>query len=324
MRTKVWTHTYDKMSLSKEYLYKETFQLWIDTFHEDGKYRFRDEKHFWALLAYNGKKYGIDRIGQHKVLKKVKKDFINYVRACYRRWIATQRFTAYELISFLDEFAFFPDVKQELQNFVIELYEDQEELARLRNKKREKTLVDIARDGQNVHTTEVVVQTNEKLDVLKAVDVKQKQKTLSEIEAAWVGNDYVDYTKLNDVLEDMRKWGNTESVCSEQDWAYRKSLRGLWAKMKGNPELVKRLWEECLEAMGMCAQGHLSRLANVLVGFEEGVATPVNPKELFQNEISRLAAKDLPHELKEKEAIALMDTYTIPQAERQAWLEALV
>lgn len=311
------------MSLNKEYLYKETFQQWVDTFHEDGKYRFRDEKHFWVLLDYNGKKYGIDRIGQYKILKQVKKDFINYVSVCYRRWIAARRFTPYELIGFLDEFAFFPDVKQELQSFVIELYENEEELHRLRKRTREKTLVDIVQDGQNVHTTEVVVQTNEKLDVLKGVNVKQKQKTLSEIEAAWVGNDYVDYAKLTDVLEDMRKWGNTESVCADGDWAYRKTLRGLWAKIKENPELIKRLWEECLDALEMCAQGHLSRLANVLVGFEEGAKAPVNPKELFQNEISLLAAKDLSYEQKETDAIALMNTYQIPEGERQAWLDAL-
>ena len=311
------------MNLNKEYLYKETLQLWVDTFHEDGKYRFRDEQHFWTLLKYNGRKHGIDLIGQHKVLKRVKKDFINYVRACYRRWIVARRFTAYELIAFLDEFSFFPDVRLELQNFVIEVYEDEEALARLRKRTREKTLVDLVRDGQNVHTTEVVVQTNEKMDLLNSVQVKQKQKTLSEIEAAWVGKDYVDYTKFTEVLEDMRKWGNTETVCQEQDWAYRKALRGLWAKIQTNPELVQRLWEECLDGLGMCAQGHLSRLANVLVGFEEGSKAPVNPKELFQNEISLLAGKDLSQELKIKEATALMDTYKIPELERQAWLDAL-
>lgn len=320
----MYTHAYDIMSLNNEYLYKETFHLWVDTFHEEGKYRYRDERHFWTLLKYNGTRYGIDRIGQYKVFKKVKKDFINYVRYCYRRWIAARRFTAYELISFLDEFAFFPDVRQELQQFVIDMYEDQEELDRLRKTKREKTLVDLVRDGQNVHTTEVVIQTNEKMDLLKSVDVTQKQKTLSEIEAAWVGTDYVDYTKLTEVLEDMRKWGTTETVCEDQDWAYRKALRGLWATIKTNPELIRRLWEECLDSLGMCAQGHLSRLANVLVGFKEGVAVPINPKELFQNEISLLAGKEMPHDLKEKEAIALMDTYKIPEVERQAWLDALV
>jgi hypothetical protein len=154
--------------------------------------------------------------------------------------------------------------------------------------------------------------------------VKQKQKTLSEIETAWMGQCYVNYTKLTTVLEDMRKWGNTETVCAEGDWAYRKALRGLWTKIQTNPELVQRLWEESLDSLGMCAQGHLSRLANVLVGFEEGVKTPICMKELFQNEISLLAAKEMTNEEKERQAKSLMDTYFIPEEERQVWLDAVL
>jgi hypothetical protein len=65
-------------------------------------------------------------------------------------------------------------------------------------------------------------------------------------------------------------------------------------------------------------------LANVLVGFEEGVKAPVNLKELFQEKISILAAKELPAEEKEQEARQLMDEYGIPPGERQPWLDALL
>jgi hypothetical protein len=316
--------THVTMSLNKKYLHKDTLQRWIATFHEDAGIRYRSETHFWALLEYDGEIYGIDRVGQHKVLKQVKKEFVKYVILIYKRWYIQQRFTALELISFLEDFAFFPDVTLEIQNFVIELQEETEAIQRARKRLRTRNLGDVAQDGQNVHTTEVVVQTNETMEVLQSVTVKQKQKTLSEIEAAWVGQTYVDYTKLTDVLDDMKKWGNTETVCAENDWAYRKALRGLWAKIQTNPELVKRLWEECLDSLSMCAQGHLSRLANVLVGFEEGVKAPINMKELFQNEISLLATKEIPQDEKEVQAKTLMDTYSIPDGERQAWLDALL
>jgi hypothetical protein len=312
------------MSLNKEYLHKDTLQRWIATFHEDAGIRYRSEPHFWALLKYDGEIYGVDRIGQHKVLKQVKKEFVSYVKNFYKRWFISQRFTPFELISFLDDFAFFPDVTLEIQNYVIHLQEESDAIQRARKRLRVRGLGDVAHDGQNVHTTEVVVQTNEKMEILHSVAVKQKQKTLSEIEGAWVGQTYLDYTKLTDVLDDMRKWGNTETICAEGDWAYRKALRGLWAKIQTNPELVQRLWEECLDSLGMCAQGHLSRLANVLVGFEEGAKAPVNLKELFQNEISLLAAKEMANETKEAEAKVLLDTYKIPDDERQAWLDALV
>ncbi len=312
------------MNLNQKALYKQTLDRWKATFHEDSGLRYRSEKHVWALLKFEGECLGIDRVGQHKILKQVKKEFLHYVMEHYHRWFVTQRFTPLELVSFLEDFAFFPDVTTEIQNYVIELQEEAEAIQRARKRLRTRDLADVAQDGQNVHTTEVVVQTNQNMELLKAVPVKQKQKTLAEIEAAWLGKPYVDYIRLTDVLEDMRKWGNTETVCAESDWAYRKALRGLWAKIQSNPELIQRLWEECLESLGMCAQGHLSRLANVLVGFEEGVKAPVNLKELFQDKMSLLAAKELSADEKEKEARQLMDEYGIPPGERQPWLDALL
>jgi hypothetical protein len=312
------------MSLNKEYLLKETIDRWVNTFHEDKGLTYRSESHFWQLLKSGGETYGIDRIGQYKILKEVKKRFVVYVRYYYRRWFVNQRFTSFELVSFLEDFAFFPDVTQELQNFVIYLQKQQDTLEEERKRLHVRNLGDVAHDGQNVHTKEVVVQTNEKIELLHSVTVKQKQKTLSEIETAWMGQCYVNYTKLTTVLEDMRKWGNTETVCAEGDWAYRKALRGLWTKIQTNPELVQRLWEESLDSLGMCAQGHLSRLANVLVGFEEGVKTPICMKELFQNEISLLAAKEMTNEEKEGQAKSLMDTYFIAEEERQVWLDAVL
>jgi hypothetical protein len=312
------------MSLNKEYLLKETLQRWVNTFHEDKGLTYRSEYHFWQLLKSEGENYGIDRVGQYKILKEVKKRFVSYVRYYYRRWFVQQRFSSFELVSFLEDFAFFPDVTQELQNFVIYLQKQRDTLEQERKRLRIRNLGDVAHDGQNVHTKEVVVQTNEKMEILQSIPVKQKQKTLSEIETAWMGQHYVNYTKLTSVLEDMRKWGNTETVCAEGDWAYRKALRGLWTKIQTNPELVQRLWEESLDSLGMCAQGHLSRLANVLVGFEEGVKAPISMKELFQNEISLLAAKEMANEEKERQAKSLMDTYSIPEEERQVWLEAVL
>lgn len=312
------------MNLNQKALYKQTLERWKATFHEDSGLRYRSENHFWALLKFDGNSLGIDRVGQHKILKQVKKEFINYVEEFYYRWFVTQRFTPLELVSFLEDFAFFPDVTMEIQNYVIELQEEAEAIQRARKRLRTRGLADVAQDGQNVHTTEVVVQTNQNMELLQAIPVKQKQKTLSEIEAAWLGKPYVDYIKLTDVLEDMRKWGNTETVCAEGDWAYRKALRGLWAKIQSNPELIQRLWEESLESLGMCAQGHLSRLANVLVGFEEGIKAPVNLKELFQEKISLLSAKEMSAEDKELEARQLMDEYGIPPGARQPWLDALL
>jgi hypothetical protein len=64
-------------------------------------------------------------------------------------------------------------------------------------------------------------------------------------------------------------------------------------------------------------------LANVLVGFEEGVAAPVNKKELFQNKISLLSVKEMGEAEKRVEVEELFREYEIPSVEHEAWLDAV-
>ena len=87
-------------------------------------------------------------------------------------------------------------------------------------------------------------------------------------------------------------------------------------------ELLKRLWEECYESVGMCAQGHLSRLANVMVGYDESIRPSVSNREEFQTQMAEIAKKEDILENKIKEATLLMDTINMPQDERESWLEA--
>jgi hypothetical protein len=126
----------------------------------------------------------------------------------------------------------------------------------------------------------------------------------------------------------MRQWGNVETVIRNKDWEYRKILRGVWAKIKEYDgemftELLKRLWEECFESVGMCAQGHLSRLANVLVGFDETIRPVISKREEFQNQIAEISKRDDSIDVKRKEVLILMDTIDMPQDEREPWLESL-
>jgi hypothetical protein len=108
---------------------------------------------------------------------------------------------------------------------------------------------------------------------------------------------------------------------------YKDVLRGLWAKIKTfdgelKAELTKRLWEECNEALGMCADGHVGRLVNVLIGFDEQFKNSVSPKEYFQNNIALIAASTVPMAFKLEQAKRLMDDIEMPENERQIWLDA--
>jgi hypothetical protein len=87
-------------------------------------------------------------------------------------------------------------------------------------------------------------------------------------------------------------------------------------------ELNKRLWEECKEATGMCCEGHISRLCNVLVGFDDAFQPPVALGELIQQKMGAIAGLDVDEEEKRRQANAWFDEVAVPTAERVAWLEA--
>ena len=124
----------------------------------------------------------------------------------------------------------------------------------------------------------------------------------------------------------MRDWGNRNAVMKPDENLYKTTLRGLWAKIKESPsrtELVKRLYEEATEAVGLCADGHVGRLCNVLVGFDPEFTSSLSPKEYFQNNIALIYENiHASLEAKIQQAKALMDEIGMPEEERQAWLDA--
>ena len=191
------------------------------------------------------------------------------------------------------------------------------------------TLGRLAADAQNVHTSVVTKQTNQAVDKLIAVEVPSTQQTERQITVAWLSfpkppgfNEYLR------VATDVNRWFLTNTCRTESDNLYRKLLRGLVAmieKQSGETkvELYKRLWEECREATGMCCEGHISRLCNVLVGFDESFQPPVSLGEILQNKMSAIAAlMDVPTETKIQHANAVFEELGVPVEERVAWLEA--
>jgi len=178
---------------------------------------------------------------------------------------------------------------------------------------------------QSVHTTPVVKNTNKGVTLLLKQKVFKGQRTLAEIERAWINKDGVMRTS---VLKDMADWGNRGAVMGDKENIYRKVLRGLWAKIKSiddeslKNEIVQRLWEECFEAVEMCADGHVSRLVNVMVGFDDEFGNTMTQMEYFQQNIALIAASNIPIRFRLEQALRLMDDINMPEDERAAWLEA--
>jgi hypothetical protein len=201
-------------------------------------------------------------------------------------------------------------------------------------------LAEIAKDGQSVHTKEVEGVTGAGITALKEMNIPKGQKTLREIEEALYK--YFDIEldaakfpkgaaqmtqKLKRIMGDMKFWASKPKVMGE-DNLYRTVLRGLWAKIKTfdddtREELVKRLYEEATESLEMCADGHVGRLVNVLVGFDAAFQSQISPMEYFQNNIAKIAESKAPMNFRIEQAKKLMDDIKMPQEEREAWLSAL-
>jgi hypothetical protein len=184
----------------------------------------------------------------------------------------------------------------------------------------------IATDSQSVHTVSVTKSTNDGIFILEKQEVPSGQKTVSEIREIWLKN--FNPEQVERLIKDMKDWGSRPQVMDKKKNMYKSVLRGLWAKIKSfddaelKAELVKRLFEECSEALGMCADGHVGRLVNVLIGYDEQFKNHISPKEYFQNNMALIAKSEVPLAFKLDQAKKLMEEAEIPQEERTAWLEA--
>lgn len=191
------------------------------------------------------------------------------------------------------------------------------------------TLAALARDSQNVHTRAVVEQTNATEALLLAVPIPPDQQTEATIAAEWIRlhSRAVSWGRILKTLADVHIWFGKATCRQENDNLYRRLLRTTVAKINRTgdlrDELYRRLWEECSEAVGMCCEGHISRLCNVFVGFDDAFPPQISTGELLQQKLAAIAMSDLPEEEKRSQATAFMTELGIPTEEQVPWIEAL-
>jgi hypothetical protein len=188
------------------------------------------------------------------------------------------------------------------------------------------------RDGQNVHTRFVTEQTNSALQILLNIDIPPTQKTVLESHVKFmefVAIDRIQQVSL-DIIDrvdrDVKRWYRTATCRTEGDYLYKRVLDGLWFKIKTSPvkdELVIRLWQELVDSVGMCCDGHISRLTNVLCGFDEAFAPELTPGEKLQNRMAVIASMEGGIILQTAQALAAFKEFDIPREQWNAWVDAL-
>jgi len=191
-------------------------------------------------------------------------------------------------------------------------------LARAQNARQAKPeLQQFAEDTQNVHRKVVTDNTNDQTEKLLAVTVPAEQNTLGEVRKL--------FGKSRKVMADVEYWYALTMCRKEADCLYKRTLDGLWAMIKTSDhkeELCKRLKEEMTEAVGMCCEGHLSRLCNVLVGFDDAFTTVVSRGEILQQKMAEIAALEVTDRTKKMRARKILRELDIPVSQHADWLNA--
>lgn len=194
-----------------------------------------------------------------------------------------------------------------------------------------RNLRNIAADRQNVHTTAVSEQTNalHKKVLEKGGDNNKRTNGPKIMIAHWLIAGYLPLQYLSELAADIHRFYSVESIRTPSDWLYRRLLNAVSVVIQNaenaetKKELSKRMFQECFESIGMCTEGHLTRLCNVFVGFDDEFAPPVPIGELIQQRMVAIVNSEGSTESKLDQARLAFEELAVPVEDRTAWLEAI-
>jgi hypothetical protein len=181
-------------------------------------------------------------------------------------------------------------------------------------------LGDFNQDTQNVHTKEVVDPILETAKKMMTLSKKKspEQDTFKDVIVA---------CKLSDAARKQLcfMYYSDEKIYNLKGPTYRLVLDGIWSYILKQKEDIKkdilvRMSQELEDNVGMCPQGNLSRIINILSGFMEGAA--VIYKESLQDKMAKLS-KIEEKEVRIKKAKDVLKKDKVPEDQWSAWLEAL-
>ena len=188
----------------------------------------------------------------------------------------------------------------------------------------------LAADPQNVHTQEITQQMKDAVAMLSSIKVPSTQiNTINEIQATFVQQKRSAY-EIRKVMDDVEVWWRKPTTYTRDDKLYKKCLRGLWWTIKQyngevREELEKRLWDELRDGAiphSVCTQGHMARLSNVMVGFDEAFVPPVPVGEILQQKMAAIYGMEVGYEEQLRLATDVLVELKIPQEQYAEWLSA--
>jgi hypothetical protein len=188
-------------------------------------------------------------------------------------------------------------------------------------------LARFANDNQNVHTTQSVNMTKDMVQLILTIPVPEEYKWNMN-ECSKTPGDIIMTCKLTPkaAWQMSAKYCQDESIYEMGKGIYGKVLDGVWQYIlssQDKTDLCNCLKQEMEDNIGMCAQGNLSRLCNILAGYMEGIKSQESISEILGRLMPKLMEiEDLPKRL--QEAYGILKTNKVPESQWESWLSPIV
>jgi hypothetical protein len=191
---------------------------------------------------------------------------------------------------------------------------------------QQQQLARLANDNQNVHTQLVVEQTKKNVQEILKIPVPEIFK--------WQKNRLsMTYKQiiLFCHLSPKSAWQFSSMYCSDmtiydlEPGIFGKVVDGVWQYIRSSPDkadLKKILTAELKDNIGMCAQGNLSRMCNVLQGYLDGIGQKESVSAILGREFGKLMEIENQVE-RESRGAAILRENNVPDDEWETWLEPL-
>jgi hypothetical protein len=188
-------------------------------------------------------------------------------------------------------------------------------------------LRNIAYDNQNVHTSLLVQKTKKTVDRILAIPVPVGYRW-NMTECSKTPGDIIVHCKLTP----KGAWQMSAKYCQDEDiydfgkGIYGKVLDGVWQYILNSSDkegLCKVLKQEMEDNIGMCVQGNLTRLCNILSGYMEGIDIQESSVEVLGRRLPLLMAIENEAERLHAAYLLLLEC-EIPERNWLAWVEPLL
>jgi len=187
-------------------------------------------------------------------------------------------------------------------------------------------LIGFAADRQNIHrevtVNEVVKKTIEKVIMIPVpAEYRWNMETVSKTPGEIIAECKLSIAAGKLLIE---KYTSDETIYDMVSGIYGKTLDSVWLYIKEHSDkevLIKTLKTELEDNIGMCAQGNLTRLCNVLQGYLDEMPKPSIAEILGDLLPPIKAIKD--RKVRREKALQIMRTHNVPDEEQDVWLDEL-